>query len=272
MQKKHILFALSVLLITCFFSSCITARKVNYLQDSSSAIPYYNDSVGYEEYILKPTDKVFIRVYSPDDKINTLFNGNNNNISANMSSSDYSDLYTYIIKDNGTIKLPIAGDIVVAGNTVREAKKKLESAINSVIKDNCAVDLRVVGRYFSVIGSNVNGRYPIFREKMNIFQALAMAGDISTFGDRSKIKLLRESPNGVEVKVFDIRSKDIINSEFYYIQPNDVIYIQDVKSQFFSVTSFGSALSTTFSTLSFGILIYNLATPDKKTNSSETGK
>lgn len=248
-------------LITCFFSSCITARKVNYLQDSSSAIPNYNDSVGYEEYILKPTDKVFMRIYSPDSKINTLFNGNSNNISASMNASDYSDLYTYAVKDDGTIKLPIVGDILLAGSTIREAKQSIEAAVNMATVDECAVDLRIVGRYFSVIGSSVNGRYPIYREKMNIFQALAMAGDISTFGDRSKIKLLRESPGGVEVKVFDIRSKDIINSEFYYIQPNDVIYIQDVKSQFFSVTSFGSALSTTLSTLSFGILIYNLAAP-----------
>ena len=76
---------------------------------------------------------------------------------------------------------------------------------------------------FSIIGSGTNGRYPIMREKMNIFQALALAGDISTFGDRSSVKILRESPSGTRVSVFDIRSKEIINSEYYYIQPNDVI-------------------------------------------------
>ena len=98
-----------------------------------------------------------------------------------------------------------------------------------------------------------------------------MAGDISTFGDRGAIKLLRETPEGVKVSTFDIRSKNIINSEYYYIQPNDVIYIQDVRSQFFSVTNLGTALSTTFSTISFAVLIYNLVKPIKeKQNTSET--
>ncbi len=69
---------------------------------------------------------------------------------------------------------------------------------------------------------------------------------------------------------FDIRSKDIINSEFYYIQPNDVIYIQDVPEQFFSITSFGSALSTFFTTVSFGVLIYNIVDMLQPSTSSTT--
>ena len=123
------------------------------------------------------------------------------------------------------------------------------------------VDVKIVGRYFSVIGGGSNGKFPILREKMNVFQAIAMAGDISTFGDRSKIKVLREINGTTKISEFDIRSKDIINSEFYYIQPNDVIYIQNVNEQFFSVTTFGAALSTVFSTFSFGLFIYNLFTP-----------
>jgi polysaccharide export outer membrane protein len=188
-----------------------------------------------------------------------------------LGSSDYSDLYTYTVSDKGTIKLPILGEISIQGQTVRDAKKNIQTAIQSIIKDECSIDLRIVGRYFSVIGSTTNGRYPILKEKMNIFQALAMAGDISTFGDRGSIKLLRETPEGVKVSTFDIRSKNIINSEYYYIQPNDVIYIQDVRSQFFSVTNLGTALSTTFSTISFAVLIYNLVKPIKeKQNTSET--
>lgn len=257
-KLKHLNFVL-VLLSVCLLSSCITARKVNYLQNSSMKIPSYNDEVGYEEYTLMPTDKLFIRVYSPDQKINSIYNGSNQNMSMMMGSTDYSDLYTYQIREDGTIKLPIVGYLNVKGLSIRQAKQKIESSIRSVMVDECAVDVRVVGRYFSIIGSGTNGRYPIMREKMNIFQALALAGDINTYGDRSSIKILRESPSGTNVSVFDIRSKEIINSEYYYIQPNDVIYIQDVKSQFFSVTNFGTALSTTFSTISFGVLIYNLA-------------
>lgn len=270
LDTKHFKLVL-VLAFACLLSACVTSRKVNYLQDSSMKIPSYSDTIGYEEYTIMPTDKLFIRVYSPDEKINSIFNGQMQNISYAMSGSDYADLYTYQVQDDGTIKLPIIGDLHVEGLSVRQAKQEIETSIQSAMVDRCAVDVRVVGRYYSVIGSGTNGRYPILREKMNIFQALALAGDISTFGDRGSIKILRESPNGTSVRVFDIRSKDIINSEFYYVQPNDVIYIQDMKNQFFSVTSLGAALSTTFSTISFGVLIYNLAmSAQKQGTSAET--
>lgn len=265
-KPKHLMKSILVLLFVCLLNSCITSRKVNYLQNATMGIPSYNNEVGYEEYTLMPTDKLFVRVYSPDQKINTVFNGSGQGMIASMGSSDYSDLYTYQIREDGTIKLPIVGYLSVKGLSIRQAKQKIEASIRSAMVDECAVDVRVVGRYFSIIGGGTNGRYPIMREKMNIFQALALAGDINTFGDRSSIKILRESPSGTSVSVFDIRSKDIINSEFYYVQPNDVIYIQDVNSQFFSVTNFGTAISTTISSISFGVLIYNMA----KTNKEET--
>ncbi len=268
---KKLLSSFFILTVAVVLSSCNTARKINYLQKPSGPIPSYDNSVGYEEYAISKSDKLYIRVYSPDKDINTIFNGSTQMMGGqNMSGSDYTDLYTYQVKDNGAIRLPLVGDIQVAGLNIRDAKKAIENAINTTMMDHCSVDLRTVGRYFSVIGSKVNGKYPIFREKMNVFQAIAMAGDISTFGDRSKIKVLRESPSGPQIKVFDIRSKDIINSEYYYIQPNDVIYIQDVKSQFFSVTTFGAALSTLFSTFSFGMLIYYLVTPDNPAPATTT--
>lgn len=247
--------SLLVLLSAFMLTSCITARKINYLQKSSAHIPSYNDTVGYEEYKLAPTDKLFIRIYSPDQKINMVYNVGTQSLSG---GSDYNDLLTYTIDADGSIKLPIVGTLRLGGSTVRQAKEQIKTAIQGVIADECDVYVKVVERYFSIIGSSVNGRYPIVREKMNIFQALAMAGDISTFGDRGSIKLMRETPEGTTVSVFDIRSKAIINSEFYYIQPNDVIYIQDVSSQFFASTNLGSALATTFTTISFGILMYNL--------------
>lgn len=266
-NKACLFFTLLVTIL--LFASCITARKTNYLQEPSVNIPKYNDSVGYKEYLLSEGDKLYIRVYSTDTKTNALFNGSTQmmGMGGNMSGSgsDYMDLYIYSIKKDGTIKLPIVGDLHLEGQTVREAKKTVEKAIEPLFKQ-CAVDLKITGRTFSVIGGSLNGKYTIYREKMNIFQALAMAGDISTFGDRAKIRVIRESPEGTQIKVFDVRSKDIINSEFYYIEPNDVIYIENVKEQFFSVTSFTTAMSTVLSTISFGFFIYNLIAPAPASN------
>ncbi len=265
--KSYYLFL--VLLLSLFFNSCITSKKTNYLQEPSGSIPTYDNKVGYKEYTLSPFDKLYIRIYSPKAEKNFLINGNVNNISE--GSNDYrTDLYAYTIDKNGEIDFPVVGKIRLDGLYIREAKKVIERAIKTYIIDDCAIDVRLIGRYFSIIGGDVNGRFPIHKEKMNIFQALAMAGDIGIYGDRSDIKILRESPEGVYIKSFDIRSKDIINSEFYYIQPNDVIYIQEVSSHFFSVTNIGTAFSTITSTISFGLLVYNLVTPDKQQTNSES--
>jgi len=256
-------YILYFLMAVALFTSCITAKKTNYLQNPSIYIPKYDNGIGYEEYKLAPSDKLYVRMYSTEKETNQLFNGSNQMMSSMMSgSSDYSDLYTYTIKNDGTVKLPIAvEDIHIAGKNIRETKKIIEDALRPYILEEFVVDVKIIGRYFSVIGGGSTGKFPILREKMNVFQAIAMAGDISTFGDRSKIKILRETNGSTKIREFDIRSKDIINSEFYYIQPNDVIYIQNVREQFFSVTTFGAALSTIFSTFSFGLFIYNLISP-----------
>ena len=128
-------------------------------------------------------------------------------------------------------------------------------SIEPILKIN-SVDVRMVGRYFSIVGSGKSGRFAFPREKVNIFQALAMIGDFSYYTDRSTIKILRETNKGNQIKVFDARSVDIMHSEFYYLEPNDVIFLQPMKSQFFGVSTFWTALSTVVTTYSFGVIIY----------------
>jgi polysaccharide export outer membrane protein len=85
-----------------------------------------------------------------------------------------------------------------------------------------------------------------------------MAGDIGDFGDRSNVRIVREIEGQTQVKVFDVRSKDIINSEYYYIEPNDVIYIQRIKGQSFGMNSVTTSISVAATTLAFGGFVYGL--------------
>lgn len=112
-------------------------------------------------------------------------------------------------------------------------------------------------RSFSIIGMQ-SGRYAIDKEKMTIFEALAMAGNIGEFGDRAQIKLVREKDGKTVIKTFDVRSKDIINSEFYYIEPNDIIYIRKMGGYQFGINSAATAVSVVASTISFGVFVYSL--------------
>ncbi|MCE1156600.1 MAG: polysaccharide biosynthesis/export family protein [Bacteroidales bacterium] len=274
MYKKQIRFLL-FLMVVLHFASCITTERVNYLQKPGGTIPSYADSIRYEDYRLRVGDKLYVRVYSTHRETNELFNGGSIYQSTYMmqGNSAYSDLYSYTIQPDGTIVFPMIGAVQLKGLTLREATRTMEQSISPYLQRTDepdaqfgSVDVRVVGRYFSVIGGGRTGYFPILREKITIFQALAMAGDIGLYGDRSKIRVIRESEAGTQVKMFDIRSKDILHSEYYYIEPNDVIYIQNLNEQFFSVSNFPSLLATTFSTISFGVFIYNLFTNQPATN------
>ncbi|MDD3406120.1 MAG: hypothetical protein EOM76_00100 [Sphingobacteriia bacterium] len=256
-KLKYIIFG-CVLALSLF--SCMTTKKVNYLQ-SGKHIPEYADTLIYTDYKLQKGDYIYIRVYTLDEESQRLFNGNTNNNNVQQTSDNaYARLYFYLIGEDGCINYPYVGKIKLLGLESREAKVAVEDKLQNMLH-NFSIDVRLMNRTFSVIGESGSGRYQIPKEKLNIFQALAMSGDMSTYSDRSKIQLIRQTEEGTVVKSFDLRSKSIINSEFYYIQPNDVIYVPFDGARYFGVTHFTGILSLVISTLSFGLLIYGLCKP-----------
>jgi len=257
MQKTLVQLILFIVLILQL-TSCITTHQINYLQPTKNFIPAYKDTFSYKDYRLKEGDRLFVQVYSLDEKTNVLFNGSGSSSSQMMSgsgSNENLDLYTYPVLPNGCIEFPIIGEVTVKGKTIRETKVILENAIKPVLKIN-SVDVRMIGRSFSIIGSGKSGRFSFPREKVNIYQALALAGDFGVYADRSRIRILRVTEKGNLIKTFDARSIDIINSEFYYLEPDDVIFLQPMKEQFFGVSTFWMAVSTIVTTYSFGVIIY----------------
>lgn len=264
-QHKHILWLLCAVCGVAL-SSCITARKVNYMQEPDRHIPHYTDTLSFEDYTLREGDRLYIYVYSLDEKISQMYNagGNTYNIRqmAGNSTTGAYDLYTYLVDNEGNIDFPTVGKVAVEGLTTREVKHKLEEELSTLMKEipgfsTISVEVNIVQRSFSVIGMQ-SGRYPINKEKMTIFEALAMAGDIGEFGDRAEIKLVREKDGQTVIKTFDMRSKDIINSEYYYVEPNDIIYIRKIGGYQFGINSAGTAVSVVATTISFGVFVYSV--------------
>lgn len=246
--------------IVCSLFSCMTSKKVNYLQ-SGKYIPEYVDTLAYTDYKLQKGDYLYIRVYTLDEKSQRLFNGGTSNNNAQQSSDNANGrLNLYLIDEDGCINYPYVGKIRLLGLASREAKTVMKEKLANMLHD-FSVDVKLMNRTFSVIGEAGSGRYQIPKEKLNIFQALAMSGDMSTYSDRTKIQLIRQTEKGTIVKTFDLRSESIINSEYYYIQPNDVIYVPFDGSRFFGVTHFTGILSLVISTLSFGLMIYGIVKP-----------
>lgn len=247
--------------------SCVTAKKVNYMQAPDKKIPSYADTLTFEDYKMRPGDRLYVYVYSLDEKISQLYNAggsNNTQLRGNRGGGESSsyDLYSYLVDDNGNIQFPTIGDVYVLGMTSREVKYKLEDELSTLLREipgykMVSVEVNVVRRTFSIIGQQ-SGKYPITKEKMTIFEALASAGNIQEFGDRSQIKLIREKNGETIIKTFDVRSEDIVNSEFYYIEPNDILYIRLIEGQSFGINSAGAAVSIVAATISFGVFIYSL--------------
>ena len=258
-----------IILLPLLMASCVTSKRVNLMQTpGKNGIPQYADTVSYEDYELRIGDRLYIYVYSVDERVDKMFNSSSGTIGIQMLQGNGGvggsyDLYTYLVQEDGWIDFPMVGRVPVRGMTTREVKRVLEEELSSFIKSYgdyqmMSVEVKIVRRSFSVISDRGSGTFNIQKEKVTIFEALAMAGDIGDFGDRSKVRIVREKEGLTLVKEFDVRSEDIINSEFYYIEPNDVIYIQRIKGQSFGINSVTTTISVVATTLAFGGFVYGL--------------
>jgi len=262
MGRKYSIIILSLLLI---LGSCVTNKKIEYMQDPGNGISEYEKMVTPDDYKVQVLDELNIRISTLDPEMTSLFNmvsGEAKTAGVNSmpitGSSNETGYNSYTINEDSCILFPYIGKIKVLGKTTREIKKVISDTLSSFLKDY-SVDVQLMNSYFSIIGDATNGRYPLTKERMNLFQALSLIGDIGDLSDRAHIKMIRQTPEGTVVKEFDLRSKDIVDSEFYYIQPNDVIYIQSFHGQFFEVHSFASLFSliSTAVSLSYIIVRFN---------------
>lgn len=249
-------------------ASCVTSRKVNYMQAPDRQIPSYADTLSFEDYQLRVGDRLYVYVYSLDENIQRMYNSGGTNASQMRQQmnqgSTYGtyDLYTYLVDEEGNIDFPTIGKVQVLGKTSRDVKFILEEQLSSLLKEipgysTISVEVNIVNRSFSIIGAQ-SGRYTINKEKMTIFEALAMAGDLGEFNSRKEIKLVREKNGVTTIKTFDVRSEDIVNSEYYYIEPNDIIYIRQIPGYSFGINHVTTVIGVTAATISFGVFIYTI--------------
>lgn len=247
--------------MSALLSSCVLSKKINYLQQNKK-LPEYSDTLKFEDYKLQRGDYLYVKVTSIDPEASEMFNGFSVNYGSMYGSGINSDnsnsrLYLYLVDEDDCIDYPYVGKIKVVDLTLRNVKTLLEDALKEMLT-GYSVDVRLANRSFSILGEAGSGKYTITREKMTIFEALAMSGDLQTYANRSKIQIIRQTSKGTIVKTFDIRTRSIIDSEFYYVQPNDVIYVPFSDSKVMGADHVTSVISITMSTISFGLFIYSI--------------
>ena len=246
-----------IIVLVVLLNSCVTNRKTTYLQEYRKS-EYSTEYTTPETYLIRPNDNLYIRVSSPDPTISEIFNAMPGGGITSVTGESL-QITSYPVQLDGRVELPYIGAIYVGGKTLSEAKIEIEAKLVDYVSD-ASITVRLVNNYVSVLGEvKAPGRYPIYKEGLNIFEALAMAGDAADFGDRFKLSIIRQTPTGTVVKEFDLTDRNIIDTEFYYILPNDVIYAKPMKGKFlgFSQFPYTLILTTITTTVSLFFLIQN---------------
>ena len=252
-MRRMLIIVLGTTLL--FFASCVTNQKTTYLQDYPTSS--YSDSIFVpEDYRVHVGDNLFIRVVTPDPRWSEMFNTLPAAAAGVSATTQSVDLLSYPVRPNGTVDIPYLGDIEIVGLTIPEVKEEMERRLTEYVSDP-AITVKLVNNFISVLGEvRAPGLYPIYKDHLNIFQALSMAGDIGEYGNRYEVSIVRRVGETAVVKEFDLTDKKILNSEFYYVMPNDVIYAKPMKGKFFAMNQFPFALILT--SITTFILFFNV--------------
>ncbi len=226
-------------------SSCYTPRNTLLLQDARN-LPKYSKA-DYLDYKIQVNDELMFRLITSSKEFDDLISAGSN------ASSQQSN--SYRVYPDGTIDLPFMDSIPVAGLTFPEAAKVIEIRFKELIPD-AEIILTLANKTYTVIGETGTGIFPVYKDRLTIYQAIAQSGDILQSGDRRHVKILRDTKDGPAIMEFDIRPTSVIDSKYYYIYPNDIIYIRKQSSSFYKVNNYGSFLGLIMSSVSLFINVF----------------
>ena len=246
---KHFIYLLSGLLI---LSSCVPNRKIVILQeDAKSPSTRSTEGSPAEEQHIEAGDELYIRINSMDEYTEYY----NIATEGGMYGRYDPSLSSYTVEINGTVFLPMIGAIYVAGFTLEEASKKIQEMYRGYLNQP-AVNVRFVDKTVTVLGEvNDPGVYTFTRREIPIFEALAYASDMTVYGNRNKILIIREEENVIYRHRVDITDPSVQSSRFYNIQPGDIVYVEPLKRRIWGYTEIPFGLI--FSMISSTILILN---------------
>lgn len=216
------------LLVLAVLPACSSHKDIAYLQEQEGALRAAADSL-YDARI-KPKDLLTITVNTFDREASLPFNLMYPSNSPNGFSNSVGEniMQKYLVDNDGEIDFPVLGRIKVAGLTKKEVEAYLRGRLSVYLKEEPLVNVRMVNYKISVIGEVAHpNTYTITNEKVNVLEALALAGDMTIYGKRKNVKLMREGENGERnVYTIDLTDKNLIHSPYFYLQQNDVLYVE----------------------------------------------
>ena len=264
MKKISLLFA--IVAIAILITGCGSSKNVAYFKNSEQ-VNLEMSRVLYDAHIM-PKDVLSITVNTTDPEAAAPFNltvATTQTTALRMNATSQPTLQSYIVDNEGNIEFPIIGKVHLGGLTKNEAEKVIFERIKPYMNatENPIVTVRMINYKISVLGEvSRPGMFTVANEKINILEALAQAGDLTIYGVRDRVQLIRENDNGQkEIHILNLNDANIINSPYYYLQQNDIIYVEPnkVKSQNSSVGSMTTLwFSATSILISLTSLLYNI--------------
>ena len=259
--KFHLLFAL-MSIIAFNFISCAPAKKVVYLYDlkDSTAGDLRNAQINFENPIQK-NDQLWITVGGSNPADLIALNSANGIGTGNSTSITNQSAFGYLVEADGKIQMPYAGRIQVEGLT----RLQLEDTLTLIFKEytkSPVVNVRFLNYNFSVLGEVTNrGRYTMPNERTTILEAISMAGDLTEFGKRNNVLVVREVNGERTFSRVNLLSKDLFKSPYFYLKTNDVVYVEAVKAKFITRTGIPQYLGIAAVAISLLITIIAVSKP-----------
>lgn len=255
--RKRLIRCLMCLFVASLFASCIPQKHIVLMQNKDNGETIFDklDSIT-SRYMLQVNDYLYITVTSPEPKLSSFFNPmQTGGTTSTMSSKEF---YYYLIDDKMDITFPVVGKINLRGCNQEMARVRIKEAISKYLNE-FDVTVHLASNTYTILGEvNKQGQISMSRDQITIYDAIGNAGGFTSYAKRSKVQLLRKDAEGrAHMYVLDVTDDNIINSDFYYIYPNDVLYVRPLRVK---SLGFGEVFTTSLITslVTLGVLIYGI--------------
>lgn len=258
--KNSLKLGMVALLLAMFFASCVPYKKMLYLKDAQMVTE--NQSANYVnernvDYKLQPGDNLYIRfINTIDERSAAALAGDNTSRTYSTSSDASIYLHSYTLDENGCIELPLTGKIELKNLTVDGAKEKMQTEINKFVNQTTII-VKLSNFNLTVLGEVARpGMYKVYQSQINLFEAVSMAGNMTNFAKKNEVKIIRQTDTGSEIHIVDMGQADILSSPYFYLKPNDIVYVEPLKIKQWGFTTF--PYSTVLSIVTLAITLFNL--------------
>jgi polysaccharide export outer membrane protein len=231
------------MLLMVFISSCVPTKQLSYFNDIDELEkPVVNPKI---QKTILPFDRLYIRILSIDPQTRQIFENPQEALYSNASSN----IIGYLVDESGNIDFPFVGKINVGSLTLKDAGSKIQNALSEYVA-NTTIIVKFIDNQVSILGEvQQQGVYAFSQDKLNIYEALALGGGLTRYGNRKNIILIRQEGDKIMHHKLNLSDSKIASKDFYYVLPNDVVVVEPLKS-----------VSTSYSNITYTTILTSITT------------